>query len=86
MSKATPEALDQLHATLATALKDSLYTKDAEGNKTLNASVASVARQFLKDNFVSADASIKQSPLGALAGMPEFDEEGNVTPLRKATG
>jgi hypothetical protein len=43
-----------------------------------------VARQFLKDNFISADAGAKGSALGNLAGMPDFDEDGNVVPLRKA--
>jgi hypothetical protein len=80
MSKASTEALSLLHAELATALKASLYNEDG----SINTAAASVARQFLKDNFISADAGAKGSALGNLAAMPDFDEDGNVVPLRKA--
>lgn len=79
MSRASETELSLLHAELAKALKASLFNEDG----SINTSAASVARQFLKDNFVTADASAKGSPLAELAGMPEFDTDGNVVPIRK---
>jgi len=83
VSRASQEALSHLHAQLALVLKDALGKVDGETGLP-SAAILSVARQYLKDNYISADASAAASPLGQLvAGMPSFDEEGNVVPIRK---
>lgn len=86
MSKASEDALSDLHASLANVLKTAIGQVDPETGLP-PANILSVARQFLKDNFITADAGSKTSPLGQLvAGMPQFDEDGNVVPIKKANG
>ena len=78
MSKASEAALSDLHAALAKVLKDGMY--DAEGAPV--PSILSVARQFLKDNFITSDAGAQQGPLHGLADLPVFDDD-NVVSIRK---
>lgn len=52
MSKATEDSLNSLHGALAEVLMEAIKAKDEDGK--VNASVLSVARQFLKDNGVEA--------------------------------
>lgn len=82
MSKATEEALSALHAQLATVLKDALGVLDESGRPA--AAILSVARQFLKDNHIESGVGAATGPLAGLAGLPVFDEDHNVVPLRKA--
>lgn len=60
MSKASTEALEELHGEIAKALSKSI--KDGEAN----AAILNVARAFLKDNGIDAIAS-PGSPLRQLA-------------------
>lgn len=86
MSKASQDALSDLHASLAKTLMDAMGKVDEETGLP-NSAILSVARQFLKDNFITADAGSNTGPLGQLkAGMPEFDADGNVVPIKKAGG
>ena len=80
MSKATQIALSELHAALAKTLQEGLLILDEEGRP--NSSLLSVARQFLKDNFITADTSASEGPLKGLAGLPVFEDE-NVVSIRK---
>ena len=80
MSKASVDALSDLHAELAKHLKSVL--KDGEeqgenGEKIVKPATLNVIRQFLKDNEITA-VPVAGSPLGDLTGaLPvdfEFDE------------
>lgn len=81
MSKASDAALSDLHAELANTLKQAMSLRDDNGAPI--ASILSVARQFLKDNFITSDASAKAGPLAGLAGLPEFDDDNVVSIARK---
>ena len=65
MSKASKEALDDLHATLARILAARL------GGEGCTAADLGVARQFLKDNGIDAVAK-SGSPLAAIAASLPF--------------
>lgn len=80
--KASEAALSDLHAELAKTLKKAMGVVDEETGLP-NSAILSVARQFLKDNFITADTASKGSPLAELAGMPEFDADDNVIAIRK---
>lgn len=85
MSRASNDALSDLHAELANSLKASMKVLDEKGLPS--SAHLSVARQFLKDNFITSDASVASSPIGKMvAAMPEFDADGNVVPIRAAGG
>jgi hypothetical protein len=79
VSKASEAALSELHATLATVLKDAVVKVDPETGLP-NAAVLSVARQFLKDNHIEAGPGAAAGPLQGLAGLPVF-EDPNVIPI-----
>lgn len=70
--RASDKALADLHIKLAEVLKDALAFKDEEGKP--NPALLNVARQFLKDNKIEAEAP-KGSPLGDLADLPEFEDD-----------
>ena len=95
MSRASKEAMDSLHIQIATVLKDEIANftkpkviKDEDGNEVEVApdkrglsALMNVARQFLKDNDVTAIAA-PASPLQNLAAsLPfvgdEFNEDGD---------
>lgn len=82
MSRATSKAMDELHASLAKLLKDSLAPTLDENGKPVPPSPAllSVARQFLKDNHIECGAGAPSVPLQGLAGLPVFDDT-NVVPI-----
>ena len=82
MSKASEQALSELHSQLATVLKTALGKTDAETGLP-NSAILSVARQFLKDNHIETASGVKTGPLHGLAGLPVFDDDNNVVPLRK---
>lgn len=73
MSKASEKALGDLHAQLATVLKEGLSVRDEEGK--LNTALLSIARQFLKDNHIEVASGVNEGPLHGLAGLPVFDED-----------
>lgn len=81
MSKASEKALGELHAQLATVLKEGLGVLDEEGRP--NASLLSVARQFLKDNHIDTASGAQPGPLHGLAELPVFGDD-NIVPIRKA--
>ncbi|WP_295842519.1 hypothetical protein [uncultured Xanthomonas sp.] len=62
---APKDALEQLHAAVATKLSDTITAMDSD-SKGL-ASILNVARQFLKDNGIDVAATPPGSPLGKLA-------------------
>lgn len=74
------DALSDLHAKLAEVLKDAVAeTVDEEGRvQAPNAAILSVARQFLKDNAITADLE-KNKDLSELDerlnALPSFDDE-----------
>lgn len=87
MSKATEQALSDLHAKLAETLKDAIEAPyyDQNGNKlpSAPAAILNVARQFLKDNGI--DATIKPgTPLGNLANLPVFGDDEGLPPTLNA--
>lgn len=85
LPRATEEAMGNLHEQLANTLKDALNQRDPDTGLP-NAALLSVARQFLKDNRIEVGPGVKTGPLHGLAGLPIFgDEDGNVTPIRKAS-
>ena len=69
--RASDQALSDLHAKLAEVLTEGLGIRDDEGKP--NAALLNVARQFLKDNRIEAEAP-KGSPLGDLSDLPVFDD------------
>ncbi len=75
MSRASKEALDTLHIQIAQVLKDGISElANAEDKKGL-AGLMNVARQFLKDNNVTAIAT-PNSPIANLAeGLPFLGDE-----------
>lgn len=75
MSKASEKALGELHAQLATVLKDGLGKLDEFGKP--NSALLSIARQFLKDNHIEVGTNAADTPLHGLAGLPVFDEESD---------
>ena len=83
MSKASEKALSELHSQLATVLKGALGITD-EVTGLPNSAILSVARQFLKDNHIETASGVSTGPLHGLAGLPVFDADDNVVPLRKA--
>lgn len=81
MSKASEAAMSELHGQLALVLKEGLGVLDENGKP--NSALLSIARQFLKDNFISSDMGNVKSPLHGLANLPVFDDE-NVVQFKKA--
>lgn len=87
MSKASNAALEALHnalaETLAKAITEGVPVKDEEGNiVTLPAPAAilNVARQFLKDNGIEAQA-VPESPLARITqGLPFPTKEESQRP------
>lgn len=76
-SKATKDAMDALHAQLATVLKDGISELSQAEDKKGLAALMNVARQFLKDNDVTAQA-VPESPIANLAaGLPFAGDEFN---------
>lgn len=75
MSKATEEALGELHGAIAKKLKERIESGE------VTAAELSVARQFLKDNYIQADAGKNEGLQGLADALPEFDDGDNVTPL-----
>lgn len=69
--RASEAALSELHAELAQVLTKAVQFKDENGQP--QAALLNVARQFLKDNKIEAEAP-KGSPLGDLAELPVFDD------------
>lgn len=82
MSKASEKALSDLHSQLATVLKDALGKLDPDTGLP-NSSLLNVARAFLKDNHIETASDVQTGPLHGLAGLPVFDEDENVVPIRK---
>ena len=85
MDKADEKALGGLHGQLADILSKAIGQEyvDGEGNKIPPpAAILNVARQFLKDNRIEAQA-VQGSPLAGLANLPVFDDD-NIIPLRNA--
>lgn len=83
MNKADEKALGNLHGQLANILSEAISQEyvDGEGNKIPPpAAILNVARQFLKDNRIEAQA-VQGSPLAGLADLPVFDDD-NIIPLR----
>lgn len=79
MAKTSSKEMDALHGQLATVLKDSIKELSASEEKKGLAALLNVARQFLKDNEVTALA-VPNSPVQNLAdSLPfvgdEFDGE-----------
>ena len=81
MSTASKEAMSLLHANLAKVLTDAMGILDEDGKP--NSAILSVARQFLKDNGIESGIGAESPGLKGLAGLPVFDEDHNVVPLRK---
>lgn len=81
MSKASEKALSDLHAKLAEVLMEGIKTKDADGK--YNSSLLSVARAFLRDNHIETASGVQTGPLHGLAGLPDFDDNDNIVPIRK---
>jgi len=87
MSKATEDALNSLHGSLATELTDRIkngekkielvdcdgHVQEHEVRLPAGANVLSVARQFLKDNHVEAGPENKE--LADLVDSLPFDEK-----------
>lgn len=72
MSKATEDALAELHGSLAKRMKRML-----EGEDPLTASDLGAIRQFLKDNGIQADGKTNDD-LGSIADdLPDLDDPGN---------
>lgn len=64
MAAATEKELADLHAAVASALKDNLYDEDPEtGARRLNKDALNGAIKFLKDNAISAAPSEDTSDL-----------------------
>lgn len=84
MSKATDDAMDKLHGDLAEELSTAIKKRTEDGMPI--AALLSVARQFLKDNHIECGPGVASKPLGELAGLPEFDEDGTVVPLKRNMG
>ena len=82
MSKASNESMAALHGKLADVLKEGLGIRDENGLPS--ASLLSVARQFLKDNHIEVGEAKKGTALHGLSELPEFTEDGNVTPISRA--
>lgn len=70
--RASEAALAELHAELAGTLKKAVQFRDENGQPV--AALLNVARQFLKDNKIEAEAP-PGSPLRDLADLPEFEDE-----------
>lgn len=71
-TRAGEEALADLHSELARVLKEGLAIRDDDGKPI--AALLNVARQFLKDNGIDGPPA-PNTPLGELAGLPEFTDE-----------
>lgn len=81
MSKATTAALGNLHGQFAKLLSDGLKgMRDEEGNVVApSASYLNIVRQFLKDNNIEAIPGASEEFDELVDGLPDFDQEGNVT-------
>jgi hypothetical protein len=75
MSRASKEAMDGLHVQIATVLRDAIADVAGAEDKKGLASLMNVARQFLKDNEVTA-LGVPDSPLKNLADSLPFAGEG----------
>lgn len=71
MSKATNDQMDSLHGALASHLTEAIKHPGEGG---VSASLLKEAREFLKDNNVSADIA-KNKPLQALTDTLPFKDE-----------
>ena len=71
MAKTTPDEMNDLHAQLAKVLKTSIEDATQAEEKKGLAALLNVARQFLKDNDVTALA-VPESPLKSLADSLPF--------------
>jgi hypothetical protein len=85
MAKAKKTTLTDLHSRLAEVLTDALDTTTDQDGKTVgpNAAILNVARQFLKDNQITADLdkSPELSKLNErLNSLPSFAEDDDETP------
>lgn len=75
MAKTSKEAMDDLHSQIANTLKDSIEELTGAEEKKGLAALLNVARQFLKDNNVTALA-VPDSPTANLAkGLPFLGTE-----------
>lgn len=92
MSKATQDAMEQLHGTLAKTLADAVkdgvtrVSKDGEVvTETCPASILSVARQFLKDNRIEGDLGVGEGSLEqAMEEMTDMPFDGEIPAEYKA--
>lgn len=83
--KTTADDMDSLHAQLANTLKDSIEELKGADEKRGLAALLNVARQFLKDNNVTA-LPVSDSPLKKLTeSLPfaggDFPSEDDDSPL-----
>lgn len=75
MSRASNTEMDSLHVQIATVLKDGIKELSTAEDKKGLAALMNVARQFLKDNNVTAMAT-PNSPIANLAeGLPFMGDE-----------
>jgi len=75
MAKADNEALADLHGELARVLKNIIMSDER------TASDLSVARQFLKDNSITADLAASKELQALTDNMPEDLDDGTVVPI-----
>lgn len=83
-SKATEEALGELHGQLARVLKEALgkdFTCDGNPMGLPPAQLLSVARQLLKDNAIVADPNLAPED-EKLLDLPVFDNDEDIASLR----
>lgn len=76
MSRATENELGSLHEELARILKTEIRKEvvDKDGNVVRPAAILNVARQFLKDNNITA--TIDNKPMRELVdSLPSFEDE-----------
>lgn len=69
MAKATPEALEHLHAIVAKTLADKLASNEASASDIAN------AIKFLRDNGIEADLVPGGSMDDIRKNLPDFDPE-----------
>lgn len=80
-TRATENELGSLHEELARILKKEIQKEvvDKDGNVVRPAAILNVARQFLKDNNITATVDTK--PMRELVdALPSFDDESPVQP------
>ena len=78
MSKATEQAVSELHGLLAVALKEQMMLKDEDGR--VNAAVLNQVRQYLKDNNITS--TLDSKPMADLVdSLPTFDDSSSFVRL-----